>query len=89
MSKNIDKDICIGTLQEQRIYLMWKDIKSICNKRIIKENKELKALLNEVKTLILINNNSEDWNVYDDLIKKIDEALGEIKRLKKNKLKND
>lgn len=81
----MSKDVHIGTIDNKKIYLMWQDVKDICNDEIKKENAKLKELLKECRPYITqaVSRNFYEDDVSlrdrqlnkDNLLTKIDEAL--------------
>ena len=43
------RDVVIGTLHEQKIYMSLADLKEIANKAVLEENRTLRQALEEIK----------------------------------------
>lgn len=75
----MSKDVHIGTIDNKKIYLMWHDVKDICNDEVKKENKKLKELLkecrDEIKFMYDTYGKSFPKPFDNSLLTKIDEAL--------------
>ena len=51
------RDVVIGTLHEQKIYMSLADLKEIANKTVLEENRALRQALEEIRQTV---SNSQD-----------------------------
>lgn len=73
----MNKDVYIGTIDNKNIYLMWQDVKDICNDEVRKENQQLKELIKECSLLLRkqTSNDEVDFKESVMLVSKIEEVL--------------